>query len=133
MQGMEEAVFRNINACQEMTQILRTSYGPNGRNKMIINHLEKLFITNDAATIMKELEVVHPAAKLVALASQQQEAEQGDGTNWVAVFCGELLAKAEELLKMGLPCSDVLQGYELAAKEAKKIMEGNDDDSWMDG
>lgn len=55
--GLEEAVFRNISACKEFSQTLKTAYGPQGRNKMVINHLEKLFVTNDAATIIKELEV----------------------------------------------------------------------------
>lgn len=55
--GLEEAVFRNITACKEFSKTLKTAYGPQGRNKMVINHLEKLFVTNDAATIIKELEV----------------------------------------------------------------------------
>ena len=57
-------------------------------NKMVINHLEKLFVTSDAATIVKELEVAHPAAKLVVLAAQAQEAEIGDGTNLARSGCG---------------------------------------------
>jgi T-complex protein 1 subunit theta len=56
---------------------------------MVVNHLEKLFVTSDAATIMRELEVVHPAAKLIVGAAQQQEAEMGDATNFVVVFAGE--------------------------------------------
>jgi chaperonin GroEL (HSP60 family) len=55
--GLEEAVFRNITACKELTQSTRTSLGPNGMNKMIINHIDKLFVTNDAATVLRELEV----------------------------------------------------------------------------
>ncbi|KAK7070192.1 T-complex protein 1 subunit theta [Halocaridina rubra] len=54
--GLDEAVFRNIAACKEFSQTLKTAYGPQGRNKMVINHLEKLFVTNDAATIIRELE-----------------------------------------------------------------------------
>lgn len=54
---MEEAVYRNINACKQFAETVRTAYGPNGMNKIIINHIEKLFVTNDAATIIKELEV----------------------------------------------------------------------------
>lgn len=73
--GLEEAVFRNIEACTELTQTLRSAYGPKGLNKMIINHLEKLFVTNDAATIIKELEVQHPAARMIIMASQMQEQE----------------------------------------------------------
>lgn len=55
--GLEEAVFRNITACKQFADTVRTAYGPNGMNKIIINHIEKLFVTNDAATIIKELEV----------------------------------------------------------------------------
>jgi T-complex protein 1 subunit theta len=95
---LDEAVNRNIDAAYELARITRTSLGPNGTlpfyfvlnsratlktifcsligmNKMVINHLEKLFVTNDAATIMKELDVVHPAAKLLVMASEKQEAE----------------------------------------------------------
>uniref|UniRef100_A0AAZ3Q5D2 T-complex protein 1 subunit theta n=1 Tax=Oncorhynchus tshawytscha TaxID=74940 RepID=A0AAZ3Q5D2_ONCTS len=105
--GLEEAVFRNIQACKELAQTTRTAYGPNGMNKMVINHLEKLFVTNDAATILRELEVQHPAAKMVVMASHMQEQEVGDGTNFVLVFAGALLELAEELLRMGLSVSEV--------------------------
>lgn len=54
---MEEAVYRNISACKELAKTVRSAFGPHGMNKMVINHIEKLFVTNDAATIMKELEV----------------------------------------------------------------------------
>jgi T-complex protein 1 subunit theta len=91
---------------------------------MIVNHLEKLFVTNDAATIIRELEVVHPAAKLLVMASQQQESEVGDATNFVLVFAGELLEKAAYLLRMGLHPSEVVQGYELARDKALAILEG---------
>jgi T-complex protein 1 subunit theta len=67
---------------------------------MVINHLEKLFVTNDAATILRELEVQHPAAKMLVLASQQQEQECGDGTNFVLIFAGALLENAEQLIRM---------------------------------
>lgn len=98
--GLEEAVYGNITACKQFAQTVRTAYGPNGMNKMIINHIEKLFITNDAATIINELEVEHPAAKLLVLASKMQEAEVGDGTNFVIIFAGALLEAAEELLRL---------------------------------
>lgn len=120
--GLEEAVYRNIAATKELAEITRTSLGPNGRNKMVINHLEKLFVTNDAATIMKELDVIHPAAKLLVMAAQQQEAEMGDATNFVLVFAGELLQKGEHLLKMGLHPSEVIDGYILAGRKAQEIM-----------
>lgn len=77
--GMDEAVFRNINACKELSRVTRSSYGPNGMNKMVINHLEKLFVTNDAATIIKELEVEHPAARMVVMATKMMEQEVNMG------------------------------------------------------
>lgn len=98
--GLEEAVYRNITACKQLADTVRSAYGPNGMNKMVINHIEKLFVTNDAATIISELEVEHPAAQLLVLASKMQEAEVGDGTNFVIIFAGVLLHNAEELLRL---------------------------------
>lgn len=87
--------------------MVKTSFGPNGMNKMIINHLDKLFVTNDAATMIRELEVEHPAAKLLVMASEQQAHEVGDGTNFVIIFAGMLLHKAENLLHMVRECGTV--------------------------
>lgn len=120
--GVDEAVYRNIEACSQLAQTVRSAYGPNGLNKMVINHLEKLFVTNDAATIIKELEIQHPAAKMVVLASQMQEQEIGDGTNFVILFAGSLLEQAEELIRMGLTPTEVQEGYELACKKALEIL-----------
>jgi len=120
--GIDEAVFRNIQACKDIAKIVRTSFGPNGMNKMIINHLDRLFVTNDAATMIRELEVEHPAAKLLVLASQQQEHEVGDGTNFVLMFAGALLAKAEDLLRMGLSPGEILAGYEKACDKALELL-----------
>jgi T-complex protein 1 subunit theta len=137
-QGLEEAVYRNIAATKELTEITRTSLGPNGincsyvgRKKMVINHLEKLFVTSDAATIMRELDVVHPAAKLLVAASQQQESEvilklikMGDSTNFVIVLGGQLLQEAEYLLRMGMHAAEVIEGYRIALKKALEIVPG---------
>ncbi|EAU91967.2 t-complex protein 1 [Coprinopsis cinerea okayama7 len=108
-QGLEDAVLRNI---AEIS-----------RNKLIINHLGRLFVTSDAATIIRELEVVHPAAKLLVMASQAQEVEMGDATNLVFILAGELLKKAEHLLIMGLHPSEVIKGYELGAQKAQEELE----------
>eukprot|EP01130_Rhizamoeba_saxonica_P009120 TRINITY_DN36_c0_g1_i1.p1 TRINITY_DN36_c0_g1~~TRINITY_DN36_c0_g1_i1.p1 ORF type:complete len:542 (-),score=160.97 TRINITY_DN36_c0_g1_i1:95-1720(-) len=112
--GLEQAIIKNIAAITELSQITRTSLGPNGMNKMVINRLGKLFVTRDSATIIRELEVVHPAAKMCVMASQQQHAESGDASNLLIVFCGELLSQAESLLRMGLHPSDIISGYEKA-------------------
>jgi T-complex protein 1 subunit theta len=117
-------VLRNIEACRTIASTVQTSLGPYGRNKIIINHLQKMILTSDAASILRELDVVHPAAKLLVMASQQQEAEMGDATNLVIILAGELLRKAEELLRMGLKTSDVVTGYERAQKFALEALEG---------
>ncbi|CAI5518119.1 unnamed protein product [Closterium sp. Naga37s-1] len=118
--GLEEAVLKNIEACKQLSHITRTSLGPNGMNKMIINHLDKLFVTSDAATIVAELEVQHPAAKLVVLAAKAQQEEVGDGANTVVSLAGELLAGAEELIRSGLHPSEIIAGY---AKATDKVLE----------
>ncbi|KAK3097906.1 hypothetical protein FSP39_014329 [Pinctada imbricata] len=120
--GLDEAVYRNIDACKELAKTTRSAFGPLGQNKMVINHLEKLFVTNDAATILRELDVQHPAAKMVVMASHQQEQEVGDGTNFVLVFAGALLEHAEMLLRMGLSVTEVTEGYEIACKKALDIL-----------
>jgi T-complex protein 1 subunit theta len=120
----DAAVLRNIDACRTIASSVQTSLGPYGRNKIVINHLAKMILTSDAATILRELEVVHPAAKLLVMASQQQESEMGDGTNMVMILAGELLKKAEELLRMGLKTSDIVKGYEKAQDFALKALDG---------
>ena len=120
--GSEEAVLRNIEACKDLSNLIRTSYGPIGMNKMVVNHLEKLFVTKDAATIVNEIEIQHPAAKLMVLAAQQMEKEVGDGTNMVLVLAGSLLEGAEELIRAGLSSTDILEGFDKAAKRVVELL-----------
>ncbi|CAD7011679.1 T-complex protein 1 subunit theta [Ceratitis capitata] len=120
--GLEEAVYRNITACKEFAQTMRSAYGPNGMNKMVINHIDKQFVTSDAGTIMQELDVEHPAAKLMVMGSQMQDAEVGDGTNFVVIFAGALLEAAEELLRLGITTSEIADGYEKALEKALEIL-----------
>lgn len=112
--GLEDAVYRNITACNELSTTVKSAYGPMGMNKIIVNHIEKLFVTNDAATIIREMEVQHPAAKMMVLGSMQQEEEAGDGTNFVLLLSGALLSNAEKLLRNGLSLTDITKGYEMA-------------------
>lgn len=120
--GLEEAVYRNINACKQFAQSVRSAYGPNGMNKMIINHIEKQFVTSDAGTIIRELDVEHPAAKLMVLASQMQDSEVGDGTNFVIVMSGALLEAADELLRLGVTTTEIADGYERALDKCLEIL-----------
>ena len=81
----------NIKACKELSAVSRTSLGPHGLLKMIVNRLEKLIITKNAIQVTSELEVKHPAAKMVVMAAANQALEYGDGTNLVVTLAGELL------------------------------------------
>lgn len=123
MKGLEAAVLRNTEAAKKLAHITRTSLGPKGLNKMVINSRGKLFVTSDAATILKELDVIHPAAKILVMASELQESTCGDGTNTTVSFGGELLVRAEELLNIGLHPSEIVVGYSKAYVEVEKVME----------
>ncbi|CAM9778042.1 unnamed protein product, partial [Ectocarpus sp. 4 AP-2014] len=121
-EGVDEAIMRNINAAKELAAIVRTSLGPNGMNKLVVNHLDKTIVTSDGATIVRELEVMHPAAKMVVLASQMQEQEAGDGTSLVVTLTGELLKLAAELLREGLHTAEILEGYRAAYIKTQEIL-----------
>lgn len=121
--GLEEAILKNIDACRELSAIVRTSLGPNGMKKMVINSHDKLFVTSDASTIIQELDVIHPAAKMVVTASKQMESEIGDNTNMVVIFCGELLQQAASLLNQGLHVNDIITGYNKALEKTLSYLE----------
>ncbi|EFO65000.1 TCP-1 chaperonin subunit theta [Giardia lamblia P15] len=123
--GLEEAVFKNIEACIQLVRITRTSMGPNGLSKMILNHLEKLVITKNASAIATEIEVNHPAAKMLVMAAQNQALEYGDGTNLVVTLAGELLERAKDLLEQGLVVTDIIAGYERALRHILNKLDSN--------
>ena len=81
--GVEEAILNNTEAVKQFAEILRTSFGPNGMNKIVINHVEAVYVTSDCATIVQQLRVEHPAANVVVQAAAMQEREIGDGSNFV--------------------------------------------------
>ena len=123
LSGLEEAVLKNIEACKQLSMMTRTSMGPNGMNKLVINHLDKIFLTSDACTIVNELEVQHPAAKMLAMAAAAQQQEIGDGTNFVLSFAGELLKQAEDLLRDGLHPVEIADGYARAGAMALEMLD----------
>jgi len=122
--GLEEAMMRNIEAVQGLAKMTRSALGPHGMNKMVINHLERLFVTSDAHTIINESDVNHPAARMIAQAVKMQENECGDGTNLILTMCGELMQQAAALIGMGLHPSEILIGYDKAAKKTLEILDG---------
>eukprot|EP01120_Amphizonella_sp_Union-15-10_P001627 TRINITY_DN1177_c0_g1_i1.p1 TRINITY_DN1177_c0_g1~~TRINITY_DN1177_c0_g1_i1.p1 ORF type:complete len:545 (-),score=129.84 TRINITY_DN1177_c0_g1_i1:47-1681(-) len=124
LSGLEEAVLKNAEAVKQLSRITRTSLGPNGMKKMIINANQKVFVTSDAATIMKEMEIVHPAAKMAVMAADMQEKEWGDSSNLCVVFCGELMEKAETLLQMGIHPAEVVVGFSKALQQFEQALEG---------
>lgn len=121
-EGLHGAILKNIEAAKGIAGMVRTSMGPNGMNKLVLNHLEKIIVTSDCATILKELEIQHPAAKMLVLAAEMQENEYGDQTNFVIAFAGELLRLADDLLKSGLHTSEIVSGYQRAFDKTMEIL-----------
>lgn len=121
--GVEEAILNNVEAVKQFAEILRTSFGPNGMNKIVINHIEKVYVTSDCATIVEQLRVEHPAANVIVQAASMQEKEIGDGSNFVVIFSGELLKKAEDMIGQGLHPSDIVSGYDKAIKKCLQYLE----------
>mmetsp|Transcript_22634 Transcript_22634/g.27756 ORF Transcript_22634/g.27756 Transcript_22634/m.27756 type:complete len:549 (+) Transcript_22634:134-1780(+) len=122
LEGLDAATLRNISASKELSRIVQTSLGPNGMNKLVVNHLERITVTSDCATIVKELEIEHPAAKMLSLAAKMQDEECGDGTNLTVSFAGGLLNATEELLRSGLHTSEVIAGFKKAGGYLDKIL-----------
>lgn len=117
--GSGAVVARSIAAACELSRMLSSSLGPQGRCKLVVNHLEKMMVTSDCAAILAEVDVEHPAAKLLEKAVQQQEKECGDATNLTLLFAGELLNNTLDLMRtMGWKHStDILEGYYLASQK----------------
>jgi len=118
-----DALRANIMAARALAEVLKTSLGPRGLDKMLVDSFGDITVTNDGATIVKEMEVQHPAAKLLVEVAKAQDAEVGDGTTSAVVFAGTLLEKAEELLEQNIHPTVIIEGYTKAMKEALKILE----------
>ena len=116
-----DAQKNNIAASKIVAEIVHTSLGPRGMDKMLVDSLGDVTITNDGATILKEIDVQHPAAKMMVEISKTVDNEVGDGTTSSVVFGGTLLAKAEELLKKDVHSSTIIDGYQTAAEKTLEI------------
>ena len=120
----KEALRANIMIVRAIAETLRTTYGPKGMDKMLVDSLGDITITNDGATILDKMDVQHPTAKLVVQIAKGQDEEVGDGTKTAVIFSGELLRFAEELLDKNVHPTIIISGYKKAAEEAiKKLYE----------
>jgi thermosome len=113
----------NMLAAQIIAEVLKTTLGPRGMDKMLIDSLGDITITNDGATILDEIDVQHPAAKMLIEVAKTQDDEVGDGTTTSVILAGELLKKAEDLLDQGIHPSIIITGYQKAAERALEILE----------
>ncbi len=113
----------NIAAAKAVADAVRTTLGPKGMDKMLVDSIGDIVITNDGVTILEEMEIEHPAAKMLVEVAKTQNEEVGDGTTTAAVIAGELLSKAGELLEQNIHPTVIIRGYNLALKKSIEILE----------
>jgi len=119
----KEAQRNNIMAARIIAEAVRTTLGPRGMDKMLVDSLGDITITNDGAAILKEIEVEHPAAKMMVEVAKTQDDMVGDGTTTAVVLAGEFLKKAEELLDQNIHPTVIVSGYRKAVQKAVEILE----------
>ena len=117
-----DAQKNNISAAKIIAEIVRTSLGPRGMDKMLVDSLGDVTITNEGATILKEIDVQHPAAKMLVEISKTTDNEVGDGTTSAVVLAGSLLEQAESLLLQEVHPTIIVDGYRKAAVKAKQYL-----------
>lgn len=117
-----QAQRNNITAAKTIAEIVRTSLGPRGMDKMLVDSLGDVTITNDGATILKEIDVQHPAAKMMVEISKATDSEVGDGTTSTVVLAGALLENAEGLISKDVHPTVIIEGYDSAAERAIAIL-----------
>jgi len=117
-----DAQKNNIAAAKLVAELVKTSLGPRGLDKMLVDSLGDVTITNDGATILKEIDAQHPAAKMMVEISKTIDTEVGDGTTSSVVFAGALLEKAEKLLEKDVHSTVIIDGYEAASARALELL-----------
>ncbi|ERT03195.1 T-complex protein 1 subunit alpha [Sporothrix schenckii 1099-18] len=116
---------QNVMATQAIANVVKSSFGPSGLDKMMVDDIGDVTVTNDGATILTLLDVEHPAGKILVDLAQQQDKEVGDGTTSVVLIAAELLRRANELMKNRIHPTTIITGYRLALREAVKYMNEN--------
>jgi len=117
------AQFNNIAAARAVADAVRSTLGPRGMDKMLVDSLGDVVITNDGVTILKEIDIEHPAAKMIVEVAKTQDQEAGDGTTTAVILAGELLKKAEELIEQNIHPTVIAQGFRMASEKANSIIE----------
>ena len=118
-----QATKNNIMAAKLLSNVLISTLGPRGMDKMLINTIGEIKVTNDGYTVLKETEPDHPAAKMIVDLAKTQEEEYGDGTTTVVVLVGELLKQAEKLLEQGISTATILKGFEKAKNKTLEVLD----------
>ena len=121
----KDAQYNNIMAARAIADSVRSTLGPRGMDKMLVDSMGDVVITNDGVTILKEMDVEHPAAKMLVEVAKTQDEECGDGTTTAVVLAGELLKKAVDLIDANVHPTIISGGYRLAAAKAMEILEAN--------
>tara|TARA_B100000809_G_scaffold72446_1_gene70195 strand:+ start:6894 stop:8513 length:1620 start_codon:yes stop_codon:yes gene_type:complete len=120
----KDAQKNNITAAKLVAELVKTSLGPRGLDKMLVDSLGDVTITNDGATILKEIDAQHPAAKMMVEVSKTIDTEVGDGTTSSVVIAGSMLEKAEKLLEKNIHSTVIIDGYQNAAAKALELLKG---------
>ena len=118
----KDAQRMNIMAAKLVAETVRTTLGPKGMDKMIVDSVGDVIVTNDGVTILEEMNIEHPSAKMIVEVAKTQEDEVGDGTTTAVVLAGELLKKAEDLLDQEIHPTVIAKGYRLAGEKSKQIL-----------
>lgn len=113
---------QNVLATQAVANVVKSSLGPVGLDKMLVDDIGDVTVTNDGATILSLLDVQHPAGKILVELAQQQDREVGDGTTSVVIIASELLKRANELVKVKVHPTTIITGYKLALREATRFV-----------
>jgi len=119
----KDAQRNNILAARMVADTVKTTLGPKGMDKMLVNSMGDIIVTNDGVTILSEMEIEHPAAKMLVEVAKTQEEEVGDGTTTSVILAGKLLENAEKLLDQKIHPTAIIKGYKLAAEKSLEILE----------
>jgi chaperonin GroEL (HSP60 family) len=118
----KDALRMNIMAGRIVAEIIKTTLGPKGMDKMLVDYSGNVMITNDGSTILNQIDISHPAAKMIVEVARTQDQEVGDGTTTAVILAGELLKKAETLLDQNVHVSTIINGYNMATEKAINIL-----------